>query len=86
MMTDIIKRLIIVVHPIVLIMVTKLDTQHLMLLLKWFVSIEATPLPYCLHKAIHPLTHGLLLDNPFTPTGLLPEICKTKKVNRSVTL
>jgi hypothetical protein len=48
------------VHPIVLIMTTKLDTQHLMLLLKRFVSVEATPLPYSSHKAIQPLTHGLL--------------------------
>ena len=72
MMTDIVERLIIVVHPIVLIMATKLDTQHLMLLLKWFVSIKATPLPYGLHKAIHPLTHGLLFDNPFTPDGTSP--------------
>ena len=53
------KRPVVVIHPIILIMATKLDTQHLMLLLNWFVPVEAAPLPYCFQIKIYDITTEL---------------------------
>ena len=86
MMTNLTERSRVVVHRIILIMATKLGTQHFILLLKWFVPIEAAPLPDGFHKATHPLAHGLLLDDPFPSTRFRPEIRKTKEINGPVTL
>jgi hypothetical protein len=85
MMTNLSEHFRVVVYRIILIMATKLDTQHSMLLLKWLVPIEATPLPYGFHKATYPLAHGLLLNDPFSPTRFCPEISKTKKINSPIT-
>ena len=85
-MTNLIKRSRVVVYRIILIMATKLDTQHFMLLIKWFVPVEAAPLPNCFHKATHPFAHGLLLDDPFSPARFRPEISKTKKIKGLVIL
>ena len=86
MMANCIERSRVVVYRIILIMATKLDTQHFMLLLKWFVPVEAAPLPDGFHKATQPLAHGLLLDDPFPPAGFRPEISKTKEIKGLVTL
>ena len=86
MMSNCIERSRVVVYRIILIMATKLDTQHFMLLLKWFVPVNTAPLPDGFHKATQPLAHGLLLDDPFPLTRLPPEIRKSKEVNRSVIL
>ena len=86
MMANLIERSRVVVYRIILIMATKLDTQHLMLLLKWFVPVEAAPLPYCFNKATYPLAHGLLLDNPFSPARFRPEVSKTKEIKGLATL
>ena len=44
MMSNCIERSRAVVYRIILIMATKLDTQHFMLLLKWFVPSEVVDL------------------------------------------
>ena len=83
-MTNRSERSRVVVYRIILIMATKLDTQHFMLLLKWFMPVDAAPLPDGFHKATQPLAHGLLLDDPFPPARFRPEISKTKKINSPV--
>ena len=86
MMSNCIERTRVVVYRIILIMATKLDTQHFMLLLKWFVPVNTAPLPDGFYKATQPLAHGLLLDDPLSFTRLRPEIPKTKEIKGTVVL